>query len=342
MRTCIIALAVCACSSGGSDRETTPPTRSAEAPPPADEINPRLLRRFRPVVTDAPPPQTTPEKIALGRVLFYDVRLSRNATIACNSCHPLDHYGADGQPTSSGFDGRRGMRNAPSVFNAASHFVQFWDGRAATVEDQAVMPIMNGDEMGMAGPDAVVAVLRAVPEYRDAFARAYPNDPQPVTIAHLGEAIGAFERGLVTRSRWDDFLDGKSDALTPLERRGLRVFLDSGCMVCHTGPQVGGTMFERVGVVEPWPNQRDPGRAGVTRAAADRMVFKVPSLKNVAMTAPYFHDGSGDTLETAIRMMGRHQLGIELRDQDVDAIAAWMRAMTGSIDKAYIAPPKHG
>jgi len=335
----MIALLASACS---SDRDSTSPAAAAtaadasHAPDPID-INPRLLRRFRPVVTETPPPPATPEKIALGRALFYDVRLSRNHTISCNSCHPLDRYGADGQRTSPGFDGHRGTRNAPSVFNAASHFAQFWDGRAATVEEQAVMPIMNGDEMGMGSEQAVVASIEAAPEYVGAFAKAYPGDPRPITIAHLGEVIGAFERGLVTRSRWDDFLDGKADALTPLERRGLRVFLDSGCMVCHTGPQVGGTMFERVGVVEPWPNDADVGRASITHLAADRMVFKVPSLKNVAETAPYFHDGSADTLEAAIRMMGRHQLGIELRDQDVDAIAAWMRAMTGSIDRAYVA-----
>jgi len=340
MRIWMIALLASACSSARDERSLAPAgTDSAPSPDPID-INPRLLRRFRPVVAEAPPPPATPEKIALGRALFHDVRLSRNHTISCNSCHPLDHYGADGQPTSPGFDGRRGARNAPSVFNAATHFAQFWDGRAATVEEQAVMPIMNGDEMGMANEQAVIASIAAVPQYVAAFAKAYPGDPTPITIAHLGEVIGAFERGLVTRSRWDDFLDGKLDALTPIERRGLRVFLDSGCMVCHTGPQVGGTMFERVGVVEPWPNQKDPGRAGVTKSPQDRMVFKVPSLKNIAETAPYFHDGSAATLEVAIRMMGRHQLGIELRDQDVEAIAAWMRAMTGMIDRAYVAPAK--
>jgi cytochrome c peroxidase len=339
MRIWMIALVACACSSDRDDRSPAAATTAADASHASDpiDINPRLLRRFRPVVTETAPPPVTPEKIALGRTLFYDVRLSRNHTISCNSCHPLDHYGADGQPTSPGVDGHRGTRNAPSVFNAASHFAQFWDGRAASVEEQAVMPIMNGDEMGMANEQAVVASIESVPAYVAGFAKAYPGDPRPITIAHLGEVIGAFERGLVTRSRWDEFLDGKVDALTPLERRGLRVFLDSGCMVCHTGPQVGGTMFERVGVVEPWPNQKDTGRASVTKAQQDRMVFKVPSLKNVAETAPYFHDGSAETLDAAIRMMGRHQLGIELRDPDVDAIAAWMRAMTGPIDRAYVA-----
>jgi cytochrome c peroxidase len=212
-----------------------------------------------------------------------------------------------------------------------------WDGRAPTVEAQAIMPIMNSDEMAM-DPSTVVAVLAAVPTYVDAFTLAYPHDPAPITVAHVGDALGAFVRGLVTMSRWDEFLAGRSEALTALERRGLRTFLDAGCMVCHTGPQVGGTMFERVGVVEPWPNEADLGRAEITRLSADRMMFKVPSLKNIAMTAPYFHDGSVATLDEAIRMMGRHQLGIELTGDDIAAITAWMRAMTGEIDHAYIDP----
>src|SRR5262249_34692520 len=208
-----------------------------------------------------------------------------------------------------------GSRNTPSVYNAAGQFAEFWDGRSPTIEDQAVIPILNESEMGMLDEATVIAVLQAIPDYVRAFAVAYPEDRAPITLAHVGESIGAFERGLVTTSRWDEFLGGRPDALTPLERRGLRVFLDSGCMVCHTGPQVGGTMFERVGVVEPWPNQRDPGRAGVTHAEVDRMVFKGPSLKNVAMTAPYFHDGSAATLEAASQMVGRHHLGGEVNAQ---------------------------
>ena len=171
------------------------------------------------------------------------------------------------------------------------------------------------------------------------FVRAFPGDPQPISLKNIGEAIGAFERGLVTTSRWDRFIAGESSALTTVEKHGLRVFLDVGCMVCHTGPQVGGTMFQKVGAVVPWPNQTDQGRAAVTNAANDRMVFKVPSLKNIAETAPYFHDGSAADLETAIRQMGHHQLGVDLDAPEIAAIAAWMRSMTGVIDPAYIAVP---
>ena len=339
MRRCILTTLVAACSSGG-DRPANVVAQGPEVNAPSgEEINPRLLRRFRPVATEAAPPRASPEKVALGRRLFFETRLSRNHQISCNSCHPLDRYGADGLPTSIGIEARHGARNAPSVYNAASHFVQFWDGRSPTVETQATMPILSELEMGMRDETAVVAALQAIPDYVQDFSTTYPGEAAPITMAHIGESIGAFERGLITTSRWDDFLAGHPDALTPLERHGLRVFLDAGCMVCHTGPQVGGTMFERVGVVEPWPNQRDPGRAGVTSSPADRMVFKVPSLKNVAMTAPYFHDGSADTLEVAIQMMGRHQLGMELSESEVTAIAAWMRAMTGAIDRSYIEPP---
>jgi cytochrome c peroxidase len=340
MRRWLVVVAA-ACSSGGSERPVTQAAPRSDTTPAigATEINPRLLRRFRPVATEAALPAATPEKIALGRMLFFETRLSRDGNIACNTCHPLDRYGADGQPTSVGATGRRGLRNTPTVYNAASHVAQFWDGRSPSVEDQAVIPILSEAEMGMRDEAAVIETLRVLPGYAEAFRAAYPGERDPITLPHLGEAIGAFERGLVTASRWDDFLAGRTSSLTLIERRGLRVFLDAGCMVCHTGPQVGGTMFERVGVVEPWPNQRDPGRAGVTNSTADLMVFKVPSLKNIAMTAPYFHDGSAVTLEAAISMMGRHQLGIELSDDDIAAIAAWMRAMTGAIDHRYIEPP---
>jgi len=280
-----------------------------------------------------------PDKVALGRALFYEKRLSRDSRVACNSCHSLTKYGIDGRPTSTGVDGQRGGRNAPTVYNAATHIAQFWDGRASTIEQQATGPILNPIEMAMPNEQAVVAALRSVPAYADMFRRAFPGERQPLTLKNVGEAIGAFERGLVTTSRWDRFIAGDSSALTAVEKHGLRVFLDAGCMVCHTGPQVGGTMFQKVGAVIPWPNQQDEGRSAVTKTAADRMVFKVPSLKNIAETAPYFHDGSGADLETAIHKMGLHQLGVDLEDADVKAIAAWMRSMTGEIDPAYIAAP---
>jgi cytochrome c peroxidase len=225
------------------------------------------------------------------------------------------------------------------VFNASTHIAQFWDGRASSVEAQATGPIMNPAEMAMPSERAVVEVLQRIPAYVEMFRKAFPKERQPISLKNVGEAIGAFERGLVTPSRWDRFIAGDSSALTAREKHGLRVFLDVGCMACHTGPQVGGTMFQKVGALIPWPNQADEGRSAITKASADRMVFKVPSLKNIAETAPYFHDGSTPSLETAIRLMAHHQLGIDLPDEDIAAIALWMRSMTGEIDPAYIQAP---
>ncbi len=319
------------------------PTSPAEISPKGaetDEISPRLLRRFQPVAGEKDVVRASPDRVALGRALFHETRLSRTQKISCHSCHTLAKFGIDGQSTSTGVSGQRGGRNAPTVFNAATHIAQFWDGRATSIEQQATGPIMNPAEMAMPSEKAVVAVLESMPEYVEMFRKAFPGESKAVSLKNVGEAIGAFERGLVTTSRWDKFIAGDSSALTAEEKHGLRVFLDVGCMACHTGPQVGGSMFQKVGAVIPWPNQKDAGRIAVTKAPADQMVFKVPSLKNIAKTAPYFHDGSGGNLETAIRLMGHHQLGIELADDEVKAIAAWMRSMTGEIDAAYIATPQ--
>jgi cytochrome c peroxidase len=313
------------------------PSRGESAP---EEINPRLLRRFQPVGGDKVAAPPSAERVRLGRALFHDKRLSRNQQIACTSCHSLDKFGTDGLATSLGVDGQQGGRNAPTVFNAATHVAQFWDGRAANVEEQATGPITNPIEMAMPNEQAVVAVLESIPGYVEMFKQAFPGESKPISLKNVGEAIGAFERGLVTTSRWDKFIAGDMAALTSAEKHGLRVFLDVGCMACHTGPQVGGSMFQKVGAVIAWPNRKDEGRVAITKAPADQMVFKVPSLKNIAKTAPYFHDGSAADLETAIRRMGHHQLGIELTDDEVKAISAWMRSMTGEIDAAYIAAPE--
>jgi cytochrome c peroxidase len=301
-------------------------------------INRRLLRRFQPVVGQGGSATVTPDKVALGRMLFYDVRLSKAHNLSCNSCHDLSKNGADGLPTSRGHKGQMGSRNAPTVYNAATHIAQFWDGRAETVEQQAQGPIVNPIEMAN-NERRLVQTLSSIPAYVEAFRAVYPKQAQPISLANVGDAIGAFERGLVTKSRWDDFLAGNDAALTAEEKHGLRTFLNVGCVACHTGPQVGASMYQRVGVMEPWPNQKDVGRAAVTKTAGDRMMFKVPSLKNIADTGPYFHDGSADTLEDAIRAMGRYQVGVTLSEDEVKAIATWMRALSGKADGTYIAMP---
>ena len=317
----------------GSLKETVQPRK---------ELNPRLLRRFQPVrpvlVDEAEGPSAA--LVDLGRLLYFDGRLSKNGSLACNSCHPLDRYGADGAATSLGYSGQRGTRNSPTVYHAAGYFAQFWDGRAGDVEDQAKDPILNPIEMGMKDAAQVEQVLRAIPGYVSAFQRAYPGDKQAVTYAHLAQAIGAFERGLVTPSRWDTYLKGDTTALNDEEVEGLRVFTNLGCMVCHTGEFLGGSMFEKVGAVEPWPNQKDLGRFEVTKDKRDRMVFKVPTLRNVEKTAPYFHDGSIATLGEAVRMMGKHQLGLDLSAEEVKSIETWLKSLTGTLPQDYIKAPE--
>ncbi|HTB60647.1 MAG TPA: cytochrome c peroxidase [Polyangia bacterium] len=302
-----------------------------------------------PVINDLEPPQMTAEKaspatdpnrVALGRLLFHDPRLSKGQEVSCNSCHILTRFGIDGRVTSAFHGEQGGKRNVPSVFNAATHIAQFWDGRALTVETQASQAITNPVEMAMPNEEAVVAALSRVPQYVEMFHAAFPSDEQPISVRNAGEAIGAFERGLVTKSRWDKFMAGDRAALTAREKQGLDVFMQRGCIVCHAGPQVGGTSLQRVGAVYPWPNQADRGRLEVTHFELDRMVFKVPSLKNIAETGPYFHDGSTSSLEVAIRLMAFHQLGIEIIDNEVYAIADWMRSMTGEPDAAYLAEPQ--
>jgi cytochrome c peroxidase len=305
------------------------------------EFNPRLLRRFKPVranLNDGA--AASPELVDLGRMLYFEKRLSKNGSQACNSCHPLDRWGADGHATSAGQDGTLGSRNSPTVYHAAGNFAQFWDGRAINVEEQAKGPILNPVEMAMPSAAQVERVLKAIPGYQVAFQKAFPNDPKPVNYDNVGKALGAFERGLVTPARWDSYLQGNKSALNASEMDGLRVFTDVGCMVCHTGEFLGGSMYEKVGAVEPWPNQKDQGRFNVTKDERDHMVFKVPTLRNIAKTAPYFHDGSANTLPEAVQMMGRHQLGLELSETEVASITAWLNALTGDLPQDYIKEPK--
>jgi cytochrome c peroxidase len=304
-------------------------------------VNPRLLRRFKPLreALVAEGDVTTTAQVDLGRMLYFETRLSKNHDVSCNSCHKLDAYGVDGERTSLGHRQQRGTRNSPTVYNAAGHFAQFWDGRADTIEAQATAPMVNPLEMALASPAAAENVLRSIPEYRTRFAAAFPGDAEPVSAANIGKALGAFERGLLTPSRWDDYLKGNKRALTTQEVEGLAVFTGVGCMVCHTGEFLGGSMFEKAGVVEDWPNQADQGRYDVSSNPGDRMMFKVPTLRNVEKTAPYFHDGSAATLDDAVRMMGRHQLGLELTQRERASIVAWLRSLTGELPHEYVRAP---
>jgi cytochrome c peroxidase len=269
----------------------------------------------------------TPQKVALGRRLYLDTRLSKDETISCNSCHNLKTFGVDNEPTSPGHKGQRGGRNSPSSFNAALHATQFWDGRAATVEKQALGPILNPGEMAMPSEAAVIERLKKDKTYPAEFAAAFPAEKDPLTYANVGNAIGAFERTLITPSRLDDFLKGDDKALTSEEKKGAQLFVQTGCTACHNGAGVGGMMFQKLGLVKPYPTT-DMGRFEVTKNDADKMMFKVPSLRNVAKTGPYFHDGSVKTLEEAVSKMAEYQLGRQLTPEQVNEIVIFLNALT--------------
>lgn len=280
----------------------------------------------------------TEEKIELGRALYYETKLSAGKDISCNSCHKLDAYGVDGEKTSPGHKKQRGARNSPTVYNAAGHFVQFWDGRAKNVEEQAKGPILNPVEMAMPDEKAVLAALKAA-KYEERFKKAFPSEKDPFTFDNVAKAIGAFERKLMTPSRWDRFLAGDASAISEAEKAGFNKFIDSGCNACHAGPYLGAQMYQKLGLARPWPKEDDQGRFAITKQDSDKMMFKVPSLRNVKKTAPYFHDGSVATIEEAIKLMAAHEVGKDLSDADVSSISTFLDALTGEIPTAYAAPP---
>jgi cytochrome c peroxidase len=308
---------------------------------PAVQVDSARLGIFKalPPVMDSAANPISDAKVALGRMLYFDARLSRGQDVSCNSCHVLSHYGVDNQPVSDGYKGQKGTRNSPTVYNAAGHFVQFWDGRATNVEEQAKGPILNPVEMAMPDEKRVRAVIDSMPEYVEAFQKAFPGEKHPVTFDNLAKAIGAFERNLVTVSRWDKFLGGDQAALSDAEKAGLNKYLDVGCQTCHNGVYVGGSMFQKLGLAKPWDNVKDPGRFSVTKQETDRMVFKVPTLRNIEKTAPYYHDGSISTLDEAVRQMADHQLARTLSKEETDSIVAFLKALTGELPAEYIKEP---
>jgi cytochrome c peroxidase len=304
-------------------------TSQAVAQPGATEPPEAYKSIFQPLPMTAENPANplTPEKIALGKSLYNDARFSQSKKISCNSCHLLSSYGVDHQPTSNGHKGQRGSRNAPTVYNAALHFAQFWDGRAKDVEEQALGPIMNPVEMAMGSETDVLGVVKSIPLYVKAFKKVFPEEQDPVTFKNLGKAIGAFERTLITPTRFDAFLKGDPKALTPEEKKGLALFRDLGCVACHNSPTVGGQMYQKIGLVKEYPT-KDLGRYGVTKNEADKYFFKVPSLRNIEKTGPYFHDGQVNTLKEAVTLMGRHQLGRELNDEQINSVIVFLKTLT--------------
>lgn len=283
-------------------------------------------------LTPLPPvPRLDPATVELGRQLFNEKRLSVNGSLSCASCHRLATGGADDKPFSLGFDGQPVKFNTPTVFNASLNFKQFWNGRVDTLEAQIEQVVISPAEMG-SDWKTVVANLTAIPQYQTAFAQVYPDG---VTAANVQNALATYERTLLTpNSRFDQYLQGNTEILTIEEKYGYQRFKEYGCIACHQGLNIGGNMFQKFGVMDDYFKDRpaaetDLGRYLVTHDEEDRNVFKVPSLRNVAVTAPYFHDASAKTLEDAVDVMFRFQLGRVPSAEDKDQIIKFLKTLTG-------------
>lgn len=281
-----------------------------------------------PIQPIAPAKITDPAKVELGKQLFFDPRLSKSGFISCNSCHNLSMGGSDNLPTSIGHNWQEGPINSPTVLNSSMNLAQFWDGRAADLKEQAGGPIANPMEMAFTHTLAV-DVLQSIPQYREAFKQVYGTNE--IDIDRVTDAIAAFEETLVTpNSRFDQWLQGDQTALTKTELKGYQLFKSIGCVACHYGPAVGGASFQKMGIVEPYQTSNPAqGVAGLTGKDTDRFKFKVPTLRNVELTYPYFHDGAYWQLEDAVDVMARLQLGRKLNEVEIDQITAFLKTLTG-------------
>lgn len=304
----------------------------------ANELHNRALSMFS-AVPKYPPVidgnELTQSKVELGKMLFFEPRISSSHLISCNTCHNVGMGGHDYLPTSIGHGWQKGPRNSPTVFNAVFNAAQFWDGRAADLAEQAKGPVQAGVEMSST-PQRVVSTLKSMPEYIDKFGDAFPGESDPVTFDNMATAIEAFEATLITPDApFDKFLRGHTEALTEIELEGLALFMDKGCASCHSGVNLGGQNYFPFGLVtkpgaEILP-KGDKGRFAVTATASDEYVFRASPLRNIELTAPYFHSGAVWSLEEAVSVMGSAQLGSELKDDEVSAIVAFLKTLTGNI-----------
>lgn len=328
------ALALASCTGNGKTEKTETAQPQKETP----TAEQKLLKQAQAYFKVLPEAASFDRPIArLGKKLYYETALSFNGEMSCNTCHLLDNYGVDNEPTSPGHEGKRGDRNSPTVYNAYFHFAQFWDGRAEDLKAQAAGPILNPIEMGIADSSIAAKNIEGIQEYLSLFKESFPNDPQPINYDNITEAIGEFEKTLRTPSRFDEYLAGDITALNAEELKGMETFINSGCITCHMGPGLGGQMFQKFGLVKGpyWEytgsKKHDEGKFEVTGKDIDKQMFKVAALRNVAKTAPYFHDGSVESLEEAVKIMGTTQLGRDLSDQDVKSIVTFLHTLTGEI-----------
>ncbi len=301
---------------------------------------------FEPLPKDLSGPERpiAKDRVALGRALFFDTRFSIDGNVGCATCHQPALYGTDGRPRSIGVRSTPHPRHAPTVLNAALQFVIHWRGDRVDVEDQVAQALLSPITSGQPDEKSVLARVRAIAGYPPMFKSAVPQEAEPIMRQNMALAIGAFERTLVTPSRFDEYLKGDVTALSASERAGLEKFMSVGCSTCHNGAGVGGAMYQKFGVLEDYwkathSDPVDKGRVDVTHDEADLYLFKVPSLRNVAMTPPYFHDGSVATLPEAVRVMARVQLGAKLEDKDIDDIVAFLASLTGPLPPDFAGAP---
>ena len=279
----------------------------------------------------------TPEQIALGRALYFETELSVNGSQSCNSCHNIETNsqgksgnGADEESKSIGATGIPGKRNSPTTWNAGLQTAQFWDARATTLEEQARSPLLNPDEMALVSEENALQKLKGA-GYEPIFTKAFPESLSALSFGNLISALAAFQRTLISKDRFDDYLIGDDNALSAQEKRGLEKFVRTGCNGCHNGPLLGGTSIMKLGIAHPYPNGEDTGRAQVTGKRGDRYFFKVPPLRNVGLTAPYFHDGAETSLKKAVAATAWHQLGITMSDEDAADISAFLRSLDNTL-----------
>jgi len=315
--------------------------------PGTQDLGTRARGQFSPLpatmATEANP--LTPAKIRLGKILFYETRISVDGTVSCARCHPFSLYAADGLKRSIGNRCAVNPRNAPTVLNAAGQIAQHWIGNRTDVEDQARQSVLGAASFGMLSLAAVEDRLKQIDGYRPLFAAAFPGESEPITVAHMAEAIGAFERTLVTPSPFDAFLSGNESALGETAKKGLAAFMEIGCASCHSGTYVGGEAFRKFGIGVPYweftkSENPDEGRFAVTKKEEDRYVFKVPILRNVARTPPYFHDGSVGSLGSAVGIMAKVQLGLDISPAQRDRILAFLDTLTGKIPEDALRLPE--
>ncbi|MGF1642217.1 MAG: cytochrome-c peroxidase [Thiotrichales bacterium] len=309
---------------------------TAAFPALADDLQAQAKKLFEPIPTTAPAQKDNPtsaDKVELGKMLFFDPRLSKSGWISCNSCHNVGTGGDDNLPTSVGHGWQTGPRNAPTVLNAVFNVAQFWDGRAEDLKAQAKGPIQAGVEMANT-PENVVKALKSMPEYVERFKASFPGEADPVSFDNMAKAIEVFEATLITPdSKFDKFLTGDANALNAEEKQGLKLFIDKGCASCHGGVNFGGQGYYPFGLVkQPGADvlpPEDKGRFAVTKTATDDYVFRAAPLRNIEITAPYFHSGQVWDLKQAVAIMGDAQLGATLDDKEAGAIATFLKTLTG-------------